>query len=48
MEKCPFWSSESKIEICNKECPMKTSNDEGCVFQVFSIELSDNEEFEID
>lgn len=33
MEKCPFWSIENKITLCNTECPMYER--EGlCKFQI--------------
>lgn len=33
MDKCPFWSSDKKIEFCDKECPM-IKFEEGCIFQL--------------
>lgn len=40
MDKCPFWSSEKKIEFCDKECPM-IKLEEGCVFQLCYSDDSD-------
>ena len=37
MEKCPFWSTNTKIEICNNECPMYKS-EEGCIFKLYYSE----------
>ena len=34
MEKCPFWSTEKVIELCDRECPM-AKLEEGCIFQLY-------------
>ncbi|WP_297518911.1 hypothetical protein [uncultured Clostridium sp.] len=45
MERCPFWSSNNKLETCDKECPMSKS-EEGCIFQLFYLDslISDEKE----
>ena len=43
MEKCPFWSTNTKVEVCNKECPMFKC-EEGCLFKLYySDNLVDDE-----
>ena len=37
MENCPFWSTNSRLEVCDKECPM-IKTDEGCIFQLYYLD----------
>ena len=48
MDKCPFWSTNINVELCNKDCPMSKCED-GCVFKLYYSEnfVNDQETDEV-